>query len=74
MRLNLTIDRFENDKAVLKTDDNATIIWPKNKLPQDAHEGSILSFIINSDIKTEEEKKQIAKEVLNELLNAEDAK
>ena len=42
MNINLTIDRFENEKAVLKTKDNESIIWPKNKLPENLKEGDVI--------------------------------
>jgi len=71
MKLKLTIDRFEEDKAVLKTDDGFSIIWPKNKLPEDSHEGMVLIFNITDDAETEKNNKQLAKDILNEILNTE---
>ena len=71
MKILLTIDRFEENKAVLKTEDGDTIIWPKNKLPENIKEGSVLNFIISRDAETEEEKKELAKNILNEILNTE---
>ena len=54
MKINLTVDRFEGEQAVLllpnlsgQTD---TIInWPKNLLPPEAREGASLVFAINSE-------------------------
>ena len=69
MNLTLTIDRFEEDKAVLKTSDNNTIIWPKNKLPTGAREGSILYFKIMADEEAEKNKQEQAKDILNEILD-----
>lgn len=69
MNIKLTIDRFENNKAVLKADDGGTVVWPKNKLPSDAREGMILNFNILSDLKAEKDKKELAKEILNEILD-----
>ena len=68
MIISLTIDRFENGKAVLKTNDNETIIWPKNKLPDNLKEGSVLNFTIADDKYKEEDKKKLAKDILNEIL------
>lgn len=73
MNLNLTIDRFEEDKAVLKTTDNQTIIWPKGKLPKSAQEGSVLSFVITGSAATDTDSKELAKNILNEILNPEDS-
>ncbi|RLC38824.1 hypothetical protein DRH27_01345 [Candidatus Falkowbacteria bacterium] len=69
MLISLTIDRFENGKAVLKTNDNDTIIWPKNKLPDNLSEGSVLNFKITGNKSEEEDKKNLAKDILNEILN-----
>ncbi|MFH1428034.1 MAG: DUF3006 domain-containing protein [Patescibacteria group bacterium] len=69
MTIKIVIDRFENDKAVLKTEDGQTIIWPKAKLPSDSKEGAVLNFIISSNQQTEDEKKEMAKNILNEILD-----
>lgn len=74
MIVKLTIDRFEEDKAILKTEDNITIIWPKNKLPKNINEGSALLFLITNDKKEEKFSKQLAKDILNEILGAEENK
>jgi hypothetical protein len=70
MIIELTIDRFEGEKAVLTAKDGSHIIWPKNKLPDDAKEGSTLEFSIRDDKTAEIEKKEIAKKILNEILDA----
>ena len=44
MKIKITIDRFEEDKAVLKTEAGDTIVWPKNQLPDNAREGEVFSF------------------------------
>lgn len=72
MNIKLTIDRFENNKAILITDEGDTVIWPKSKLPNDAREGMVLNFNILSDLETEKEKKELAKDILNEILNTQD--
>ena len=69
MKINLTIDRIEGDRAVLKTEDGQTIIWPKDKLPPGAEEKNVLAFAIDADEKEEVEKKNLAKNILNEILN-----
>ncbi len=69
MTIKLTIDRFENDKAILKTEDRSTIIWPKNQLPADSHEGMVLIFNIIDDAQAEKDKKELAKDILNEILD-----
>ncbi|MFH1523105.1 MAG: DUF3006 domain-containing protein [Patescibacteria group bacterium] len=69
MKIALTIDRFEENKAVLKTVDNQTIVWPKEKLPKDIKEGTALTIIISNNSELAEEKKKSAKDILNEILD-----
>lgn len=68
MNIKLTVDRFEEDKAVLVADDGTAIIWPKNKLPDDIHEGSSLTFDIAETAEREKKDKQTAKEIINEII------
>lgn len=70
MLTKVTIDRFEGDKAVLKTEDNQEIIWPKDKLPENIQEGSVLRIAISSDSGAERADKELAKSILNEILNS----
>jgi hypothetical protein len=70
--INIIIDRFENDKAVLKTEDGNTIIWPKDKLPNNTKEGSVLVFDILKDEEAQISKKKLAKNILNEILDTDE--
>lgn len=70
MILTLIIDRFEGEQAVLKTEKNETIVWPKNQLPIGSKEGSVLTFAITGE--GEKDNRQLAKDILNEILNPED--
>ncbi|OQX70804.1 hypothetical protein B6D52_03450 [Candidatus Parcubacteria bacterium 4484_255] len=72
MIIKITVDRFEGDQAVLKTADNKTIVWPKNKLPKDAREGQGLLFTVTGNIESDEQSRQLAKDILNEILNSSD--
>lgn len=69
MQIKFTIDRFEKNKAVLITGEGEIIIWPKNKLPENIHEGSCLSFDIAERKELEKRAKQTAKDILNEIIN-----
>ena len=69
MLIKLTIDRFEEDKAVLKTEENETVIWPKNKLPKNLKEGAKMLFFITDNKEEEKFSKQLAKDILNEILD-----
>lgn len=70
MLIKLTADRFEGDVAVLVADDGTAIVWPKNKLPADVHEGSALSFDIREAAEREKRDKQTAKDIINEIINS----
>lgn len=72
MKIKLTVDRYEGEKVVLKTEDNQTVVWPKNKLPEEINEGAVLIFEINHSSVAEKENKELAKEILNEILNLEE--
>jgi hypothetical protein len=69
MIITLTIDRFEEENAVLLTENGEIIVWPKNKLPEGAVEGVILKFSILRNEEEEKEKREIAKEILNEIMD-----
>ena len=70
MIIKLTVDRFEEDKAVLISDDGTSIVWPKNKLPSDIHEGSALSLDIEESSEREKRDKQTAKDIINEIIKS----
>ncbi len=70
MQIKVTIDRFENGSVVFKTDDRQSIIWPKNKLPENIHEGSVLMINIGTDINAENTNEKLAKDILNEILDS----
>jgi len=69
MELKLIIDRFEGDKAVILSPDGANFVWPADKLPAGAREGSALFLEIELDEETAANKKREARELLNELLS-----
>ena len=72
MILTLIVDRFEGEVAVLKTNDGDTILWPKNRLPADIKEGSALTMAITGERGQEADSRQLAKDILNEILNPEE--
>lgn len=69
MELTVTVDRFEGDKAVLKTNDGEIIVWPKNKLPEDSREGMILNINVKTNVEARKKINESAKDILNEILN-----
>jgi len=71
MQYPLTLDRFEGEQAILKTEDGKTITWPTELLPENTKEGAILFFSINPNPEAEAGKRDLAKQMLNELLSPE---
>jgi len=71
METKITIDRFEDDQAILKTTTGETIAWPKKLLPQNCAEGDSLVFTAMSEKEKTEKNKELAKTILNEILNPE---
>jgi len=71
MEVKLIIDRFEGDRAVLKSENNETIVWPKSILPDNAREGLSLTFTVKRTGEGEEDGKNLAKNILNEILKPE---
>ena len=63
-----TVDRFENDKAVIVLDDGQEIIWPISEMPDGVAEGEAVRLVLftKEDDRTEREK--MAKTILNEIL------
>jgi len=69
MIIKLTVDRLEKDKAILIAGDGETMVWPRNKLPKNIHEGSCLSFDVAEKQEREKIDKQTAKDIINEIIN-----
>jgi len=63
-----TIDRFENDVAVIRLETGTSLLWPKEKLPNDTHEGSVIKVGVDSNIAKTAATEVLAKDVLNEIL------
>lgn len=68
MKIELLVDQVNDDRVTLKTADDQVIYWPTNKLPNNLKEGSTVKFSI--DDKDLEEKDNVAKEILNEILGS----
>jgi hypothetical protein len=69
MLVELKVSKFENDKAILLTEDNDTVVWPRRQLPPDIKEGSLIAFSINDQSTKQTDNKELAKDILNELLD-----
>lgn len=69
MLIEFTIDRFEQDKAILVESGGQAVVWPKNKLPGGTHEGSAVFFEIQNSEEREKQNRQTAKDIINEIIN-----
>lgn len=65
-----TIDRFEDNKVVLRTDDSHDIIWPKSHLKEGLKEGDRVTLTISNNAKASEVKEKLAKDMLNNILKS----
>ena len=63
-----TIDRFEEEYAVIKLDDGQTLDWPLQNLPEEMAEGEAVKIYIKPDDVETGANAAKAKELLNELL------
>jgi len=63
------VDRFENGYAILSLKDGQILNWPVNHLPPEIHEGDVVWLSLSKDQKRTADQKQLAKAILNELLN-----
>ncbi len=65
-----TVDRFEGELAVLRTDDGQTINWPKTELATDIIEGSIVTLVALSDTAATANQRTQAHTLLNEIFGS----
>lgn len=63
-----TLDRFEEKKAVFKTDNNQTILWDIKNLPEDMEIGAVARLTLSTSKTQEEEREKVAKQMLNEII------
>jgi uncharacterized OB-fold protein len=66
--LEATIDRFEDDYAVVKLEDGQTIDWPVQNLPEDLAEGDAIKIYIGERREETEDMAEKARAILKELL------
>lgn len=69
--MRLTIDRFEGDRAVLRTDAGQELVVPRGELHAHAREGDVLTVSFGADSEATDARAQRAKDVLNEILGEE---
>lgn len=67
--LSAKIDRIEGDFAILKTDDRQEISWFQDNLPPGLKIGAKVSLELKSAHDANKSQQELAKEILNEILN-----
>ena len=65
------IDRFEENFAVIQTQDKQTIRWEKQNLPPHLTEGSEVVIYIKSTEEHFQETQELAKKILDEVFSVE---
>lgn len=68
--LTMIIDRFEEKFAVLKDQAGQDFLWPIKNLPDDAKAGMTVRLNITTDKTASQEREQLAKTLLNEILKS----
>ena len=68
-RLKAVLDRFEGETAIIIFADNQKINIPKDFLGKDVKEGSAINITFSSDLDEETNKRELARSLLNEILN-----
>lgn len=66
--LQATLDKFTDNKAVLRFADGQELTIEKSKLPKNISTGDQLSVMIKNSKELTREKQQQAKDLLNEIL------
>lgn len=70
--MRLTIDRFQGDRAVLRTDAGQELIVPRGELAPNAQEGDAVTASFRTGTDDAGARAQAAKDVLNEILGTND--
>lgn len=64
------LQKIKSDLAFLKSEkDDLEVYWPVSLLPKGFNIGDKLNFLISLDNSEDNEKKQLAKDILNEILD-----
>lgn len=63
-----TIDRIDENKAVIILTDHRVILWPADRLPANITTGSVVTVALELDTTQTHIDRNDAKEILNEIL------
>jgi hypothetical protein len=67
-----TLDRFEGKLGVIKLDDGTEALWPIKNLADEIMPGTRLKLSVATSPDEQAEKEDLAKTMLNEILNVSD--
>lgn len=70
--IKLEFKRREKDSIILKTEENEDVVIPSRYIPYEIKEGSILYIKIQKKLIEDENRKELARAVLEEILNEEE--
>lgn len=70
--MRFVIDRFEDDEAVLRTDDGQDLVVPITELPEGAAEGGVVDANFGVAQIATNDRSSRAKDILNEILGSND--
>lgn len=65
----ITIDRIEKDKVVIKTKENETVVLPLSFFPKNIKESEICYISIKNLQDRAKESKEQARDIINEILD-----
>ncbi|MFH2105033.1 MAG: hypothetical protein ABII72_02235 [Parcubacteria group bacterium] len=67
--LRATLTKLEDKEASLTLEGGQKIKWPKDKLPANLTVGESFYLVVSKEINTEKQKKELARTILEEILN-----
>lgn len=67
-----TLDRFEGETGVLRTNDGQELIWPATEIPDDVEEGSTVHVALITEEVMGGGQRVMAQDILNEILSGDD--
>lgn len=62
------VEKFEQKMAVILIDDGQKLLWPIKDLPDDCEVGTKVRLILATSKSDQEEREQVSKTILNEIL------
>ncbi len=70
MEVVLELIGFKGDGVILRDLSGRDILWPKDSFPESIQVGERVSFLLGAKELNDLKRQQVAKDVLNELINS----